>query len=166
VVSKPSSVGSKEWESAHNNYRSQFKYPPLEWNSDLAGQSVAYANQLEQRGEFEHGDFCNSKNCKMPQNENCPGEMACGQNLEAVTGAAVITPDTVVGHWVDECRNPGYHGTPTDGTGHYTQVMWQGAKEFGCGISKSGSRAACLYDEGNVIGEFSTNVPDRCPSSS
>jgi hypothetical protein len=62
---------------------------------------------------------------------------------------------SAVDNWYAEC--PKYTGGFSENAGHYTQLMWKGAKEVGC--AAVGDIAACLYDQGNIIGEFAQNVP-------
>jgi hypothetical protein len=40
--------------------------------------------------------------------------------------------------WYDEVTNPGYNfetGGFSGGTGHFTQLVWKGTTELGCGIA-------------------------------
>lgn len=59
--------------------------------------------------------------------------------------------------WYDEVTNPGYNfanGGFSGGTGHFTQVVWKGSTELGCGIA--GVYVVCRYCNvaGNMMGDF------------
>ena len=153
------SPNSNEWIDAHNRVRQEAWGPTekLHWNNDLAQQSLDYANNLASSGTFQHGDKC-APHCR---GSACSGGQTCGQNLEMATPST--SPSQAVQHWYNEKGD--YHGgcdqnpINCEKSGHYTQLVWKGAREVGCGISGNGQIAACLYDIGNEIGQFSQNVP-------
>jgi len=67
--------------------------------------------------------------------------------------------------WYDESADYDYAaGTSKNGgvTGHFTQVVWQGTTELGCGISNCpsiGSFLVCNYGPaGNIRGRYTANV--------
>lgn len=146
-----------DWLEAHNKYRRVVGYTDLIWDSDFAKQSKDYAEQLNNSGEFKHGNY-NNKKCVGPDNN-------CGQNLEKVTyygNSNITTNSKAVDNWYNECSN--YTKIPINGNdmngpkfGHYTQIMWKNAKKVGC--ASVGGISACLYDVGNILGEFEYNVP-------
>ena len=61
-----------------------------------------------------------------------------------------------------EIKNYNYSGDYSDGTGHFTQVVWKDTKEVGFGKSKGQNGkifvVANYYPAGNVIGYFKPNV--------
>ena len=146
-------MSSKKWLLAHNKYRTD---NPLLWDDNLASQSKNYTNTLQQTSQFNHGDKCN-KNCR---GSVCPGGKTCGQNLEKSTPST--SPSQSVDNWYNEKKL--YNGKcdtdpqSCENSGHYTQVVWKDTKKVGCGISDNGQISACLYDIGNIIGEFNDNV--------
>jgi hypothetical protein len=141
------------WLDAHNKYRDS----PLVWDANLAAQAKDYAGQLNSAGHIQHGDMCNP-NCTGSQ---CSGGQKCGQNLEQSPGP--VPAGSAVDRWYAEC--PGYKSPPStpaefNSQGevfHYTQVVWKGAKKVGCGMV--GNVSNCLYDRGNLLGDFPGNVP-------
>lgn len=133
-----------DWIKKHNFYRSKVGYPGLNWSEELAQQSERYAKQLNSSGEFKHGDYNNS---------NC-FQKKCGQNLEKTIG--VNASVNAVDNWYNECNK--YTGKFSEDAGHYTQLIWKDAKKVGC--ASVGTIAACLYDKGNILGEFVENVPE------
>jgi len=152
----------QQWLDAHNNYRNEVEYNNLEWDDDLASQSKNYANKLASTNKFEHGDLCNP-NCK---GSTCSeGGNRCGQNLEKAT--PTTNPQQSVDNWFSE-KSKYLGGASCDqrnmecleSAGHYTQVMWRDATKVGCGISDNNEISSCLYDKGNLIGGFSSNVPE------
>merc|ERR1719265_2652280 len=61
--------------------------------------------------------------------------------------------------WYDEIKltNGGRVSGFSSGTGHYTQVVWKGSTELGCGVYKD--LLNCQYGEaGNMQGAFTQNV--------
>ncbi len=52
-------------------------------------------------------------------------------------------------------------------TGHFTQVVWRGTREVGCGYNRCGGKLAyalimCFYDPpGNNRGAMAANVPEK-----
>lgn len=81
--------------------------------------------------------------------------------MEKVTGGSAGVD--AVDRWYAECPNyKSVPSKPSDFTGgpeigYYTQVVWKDAKKVGC--AAVGSIAACLYDYGNMLGEFDIDVP-------
>lgn len=143
----------RAWLDAHNKYRDS----PLVWDANLAAQAKDYAGQLNSAGHIQHGDMCNP-NCTGSQ---CSGGQKCGQNLEQSHGS--VPAGSAVDRWYAEC--PGYKSPPStpaefNSQGevfHYTQVVWKGTKKVGCGMV--GNVSNCLYDRGNLLGDFPGNVP-------
>jgi uncharacterized protein YkwD len=145
----------------HNEYRLNAEYPLLKWSKSLENQATEYAKQLNSTNTFVHGNYYNT---------NCKGNGysdECGQNISRITGGSEIMTADAVDRWYNECVN--YNNVPTTENdmkkyiksgkqiGHYTQVMWKDAKLVGCGIR--GSIGNCLYDTGNVLGQYESNVP-------
>jgi len=63
--------------------------------------------------------------------------------------------------WYDEVTDPGYDFNNqgfTSGTGHFTQVVWKGSTELGCGVA--GVYVVCRYcnGPGNFMSQFEDNV--------
>ena len=58
--------------------------------------------------------------------------------------------------WYEEISNPGYNFNDpgfSNGTGHFTQVVWKGSTKLGCGIA--GMYVCCRYSPpGNYMGQF------------
>lgn len=153
--------------AAHNVVRARLMnpsptpaLPPLAWSSDIAKTAQAYAEKLASGGD-----------CLNLVHSQAPG---LGENLAGYQGQAA-TPMQVVEGWAGEepCFTFGpitAQGTECDmtcakskfsnGCGHYTQVVWRGTTEVGCGVATCGSgRSAgevwvCNYrKQGNIIGQ-------------
>jgi hypothetical protein len=159
--SPPSLPNKPAWLDAHNKYRTKVGYNNLEWDDDLASQSKNYANNLASTNTFAHGDLCNPNCNGSPCSD---GGNRCGQNLEKATPST--NPQQSVDNWYSEISK--YLGSQScdsgnmeclESAGHYTQVMWKDATKVGCGISDNNEISACLYDKGNLIGAFRSNVP-------
>jgi hypothetical protein len=64
--------------------------------------------------------------------------------------------------WYDEVKDYDFNAARFGmNTGHFTQVVWKGTTELGCGIAlgRSWIYGVCHYGPpGNVIGAFRENV--------
>ena len=149
-------VGGGDWLDRHNYYRKKAwgASENLVWDANLAAGAEDWAKELVSKNEFDHSK--NLGNQKIKTTKGCDGmSSGCGENLYKVMGKA-LDPNEVVKAWYDECSD--YNGKFTEGTGHYTQLVWKGAKKVGCGVagSNSGGIGVCWYDKGNIL---------DCPSS-
>jgi uncharacterized protein YkwD len=126
--------------SAHNSFRAMHGVPALSWSAGLAATAQAWAN----RCVFEHSNN------------------GLGENL-ATGSSGGFPPAAQVKAWYDEIKdydfaNGGFGGN----TGHFTQVVWAGTTEVGCGIAQCSGNdlLVCNYTPaGNMEGEFQANVP-------
>jgi len=131
------------WLEKHNNYRILHGVSPVTWSDTVAASAQAYANTC-------------------PDSHSGSGY---GENLAWATYD--MGESAVVQMWYDEeplydYDNPGF----SSATGHFTQVVWKGTTQIGCG-SKSGCSYpwpnstvwVCQYNPpGNYIGQFAENV--------
>lgn len=124
----------------HNKYRAQHSAPALEWDSDMAN----FASDWTSHCNFHHTDS------------------SYGENIAA--GYATI--EAAIKAWYDEISDYDWgHPGFSEGAGHFTQVVWIGAKKLGCGChtcdgqnGTPGIYYSCNYDTGNVDGQFGDNV--------
>jgi len=128
----------------HNRYRAQHCAPPLTWSPKLAAAAQLWANTLKAKGcAFEHSGG------------------PTGENLAAGTTGALDAKATVA-MWYDEIKGysfkqPGFSMQ----TGHFTQVVWRGTTQIGCGMSqcKGLDVWVCEYDPpGNWEGQYREQV--------
>jgi hypothetical protein len=67
--------------------------------------------------------------------------------------------------WYDEVGSFDFdEGGFSKKTGHFTQVVWRGTKQIGCGVSQCNGMDVwvCQYDPpGNVRGQYRDNVLPR-----
>lgn len=140
VGDAPSGSFDDECLKVHNEYRAMHGAGPLEWDNEMAN----HASGVSGTCVFEHSGG--------PYGEN----LAAGYD-----SAAAAIKD-----WYDENTLYDYAtGDFSSGTGHFTQVVWKGAKKVGCAIvtcdgqnGTPGKFLTCNYDTGNVIGHFQENV--------
>lgn len=129
---------AREWLDAHNSVRKPVGVPELVWSRRLAASAQKWARTLLARGQFRHS----------------PGA-AIGENLYEISGD-MATPAMVVQAWASEARNYDRRSnTCRGGCGHYTQLVWSGTKEVGCGGARERGREiwVCHYDPpGNIVG--------------
>jgi len=135
------------WVAAHNRFRALHCAGELAWSAKLAQVAQRWANALRDRScSFEHSGG------------------AYGENLAAGT-TGTLDPATVVKMWYDEVAD---YRFPDGGfsmkTGHFTQVVWRGTTQIGCGRSqcKGLDIFVCEYSPaGNWEGQYRDNVKPR-----
>ncbi len=148
-AANPAASVAQQFVAAHNRVRAKHCAGPLTWSTKLAAYAQKWADSLEAKGcAFGHsgGPY--------------------GENLAAGT-EGVLDPEATVAMWYDEIKQ---YKFPDGGfsmqTGHFTQVVWRGTKQVGCGHAqcKGNDIWVCEYDPpGNWDGEYRTNVlPKGC----
>ncbi|KAI7876939.1 PR-1 protein [Lichtheimia hyalospora FSU 10163] len=120
----------------HNRFRAQHGAPPLKWDNTLAQYAQNWSN-----------------GCKFTHSGGNYGEnLAWGYKSweEAIT------------HWYDEEKKYDYNSQKMAvPTGHFSQVVWVGTTNVGCGVSDcpNGPIYTCSYSPpGNAPGKFKENV--------
>ena len=141
---KGPAIDSKALVDAHNKLRARHCAPPLKWSTKVAASAQKWADQLHARG------------CGLVHSGG-----AYGENLAAGT-AGTLDAAAIVGMWYDEGKRYSFgSGGFSMKTGHFTQVVWRGTKELGCGRAscKGLDVWVCQYDPpGNVEGQYKQNV--------
>jgi uncharacterized protein YkwD len=134
---------------AHNRVRAKHCAAGLAWSPKLAEVAQKWANHLRDAGcTFGHSGG------------------TYGENLAAGT-EGVLDPEATVAMWYDEIK---LYKFPDGGfsmkTGHFTQVIWRGTKQVGCGHSQCNGNDiwVCNYDPpGNWEGQYRESVlPSGC----
>jgi uncharacterized protein YkwD len=133
--------------AAHNAVRAKHCAAPLTWSPKLAMVAQKWADALRDKGcAFGHSG----------------GQY--GENLAAGT-EGVLDPEATVKMWYDEIAK---YKFPDGGfsmeTGHFTQVVWRGTTQVGCGHAqcKGNDIWVCNYDPaGNWDGQYRENVLPR-----
>jgi len=132
---------------AHNAYRAKHCAAPLTWSPKLATVAQAWASSLRDQG------------CKFGHSQGNYGE-----NLAAGTSGA-MDANAVVAMWYDESKQYDFaRGAFSMQTGHFTQVVWKGTTQVGCGRSQCNGMDiwVCEYDPpGNWEGQYRENVSPR-----
>ncbi len=133
---------SAELLAAHNRYRTALGLAPLRWSEALAAGALRWAVRLAALGRLEHS--------------------GPGQNLAMAT-SGFETPAQLVDLWGSErryFRNGIFPAISSTGNwmdvGHYSQIVWRGTVEVGCGWARGGGRDVLVCDyapPGNVMGE-------------
>lgn len=140
---------AEQFVAAHNRVRAKHCAGPLTWSSKLAIYAQQWADTLKSKGcAFGHSG----------------GQY--GENLAAGT-EGVLDPEATVAMWYDEIK---LYKFPDGGfsmqTGHFTQLVWRGTTQVGCGHAQCNGNDiwVCEYDPpGNWDGEYRTNVlPKGC----
>jgi uncharacterized protein YkwD len=135
---------------SHNKLRAKHCAGALTWSAKLAQFAQQWANTLR------------DKNCMFGHS----GNQQYGENLAAGTIGA-MDPTSVVQYWYDEIKDYSFkNGGFSMQTGHFTQVVWRGTTQVGCGHSqcKGMDIWVCEYDPaGNWEGQYKQNVlPPGC----
>lgn len=135
--------------AAHDRLRAMHCAPPMRWSERLASSAQAWADELVARGcAFEHS--------RGPY----------GENLAAGT-AGHLDAEAVAQMWYREVADYDFaRGGFSMQTGHFTQLVWVGTTELGCGQSTCNGLDVwvCQYGPpGNVEGQYRQNVlPTSC----
>jgi len=125
---------------AHNEVRRQRQIAPLVWSYNLEAAAQQWAAHLSSIGALEHDH-----------------SRRVGQNLFVSYGRQV-PPEFVVGKWADESKDYDerrFKCAQGEVCGHFTQLIWRGTKEVGCGVAggANGQFWVCYYSPpGNIIG--------------
>jgi pathogenesis-related protein 1 len=131
--------------AAHNRVRAKHCAPPLAWSAEVARSAQAWASTIRDRG------------CTLGHS----GNGKYGENLAAGT-SGMLDANAVVGMWYDEREKFNFRsGGFSMKTGHFTQVVWRGTRQVGCGMSQCNGLDVwiCQYSPpGNVEGQYRENV--------
>ena len=139
-ASRLSAATISEMLHSHNRVRDQRQIPPLRWSYSLEAAAQEWADHLSSIGAMQHDH-----------------SRRIGQNLFVSYGRQ-MPPAFVVGKWADESKDYDErrfkcaHG---EVCGHFTQIIWRGTKEVGCGVAggDNGQFWVCFYSPpGNIIG--------------
>ena len=140
----------------HNRERANVGAPPLRWNMQLASDATGHAQQMARTGRFVHASR--------------EGRGIARENLSQ--GPLGWGADQLMRNWMSEKRY--FHGGiyPDVCAGgwsrcaHYTQVIWPGTTDLGCGMAAGGgfSWLVCRYSPGgNKDGKPLAAARSRAP---
>ncbi len=117
--------------NAHNAYRRQHCAPALTWSAQLAAGAQAWA------------DACTRQHSK----EAWSSQACCGENLYWGSGTKGGATDAVK-WWYDEVSKYNFNAPQwSNNVAHFTQVVWKGTKQIGCGVARCGDQNywVCRY---------------------
>ena len=140
ATSRLSAATISEMLHSHNQVRLQRQIPPLRWSYSLEAAAQEWAEHLSAIGAMQHDHT-----------------RRVGQNLFVSYGRQ-MPPAFVVGKWAGESKDYDerrFKCAPGEVCGHFTQVIWRGTKEVGCGVAggNNGQFWVCFYSPpGNIIG--------------
>ena len=127
---------------AHNARRDRHCVPAMTWSADIAAAARQWA-----------------EGCSMSHSQGS----GYGENLAWGGG---LTGAMAVDMWYNEASGYDYNAPGFSiSTGHFTQVIWRGSTELGCGWADCNGQTfmVCRYaPPGNYEGEFPANVPQAC----
>lgn len=131
--------------AAHNKLRAEVGVPPLRWSDKLAQGAAQWAKTVAALNRMQHS-----------------GTSSIGENLAVMWGGDPSLTQ-MLGIWSSEKVQfqPGVF-PQVSRTGdenavmHYSQMVWRGTTEVGCGVANSGKSnfLVCWYSpQGNFIGQ-------------
>ena len=144
----------------HNAYRAKHGVPAMTLDPTVSATAQAWAEKLAETDTFEH-----EKPNKYGENLYVTYSTASSMDAKALAEEAIKG-------WYDEIEKysfdqPGF----TSGTGHFTQVVWKGSTQLGCGAAQGTSvqdgtkfnafYVACRYNPPgnlNTAEAFTANV--------
>jgi uncharacterized protein YkwD len=130
---------AREMLMLHNSLREGVRSPALAWSEKLAAAAEEWAKALIAHGQFRHSDHKHY-----------------GENLAEFRGGKT-TAKQAFELWASEVKNYNHKSNRCEGPcGHYTQVVWSGTKQVGCGVARGAGREVwvCEYDPpGNFVGQ-------------
>ena len=134
--------------SDHNYRRKMHQVGNLVRNSEVESIAQEYTKTIAASGNIQHSG-------------NTYKGMPLGENLFwYYSGSVTLTGTDASQSWYSEIKdydfnNPGF----SSGTGHFTQLVWKGSNEIGCGAA-CGKYCVitCNYYPPNYLNQFSNNV--------
>ena len=140
--------------AAHNTWRRAVGVPELRWSTSLATRAQAWADHLKRRNAC---DPDHSPDSDVGENLFWAGAVVTSRGartVQEVTAAAVVDSWAAEREQYDDKKNRCARGKSC---GHYTQVVWRGSREVGCGravCSDSSQIWVCKYaPAGNLAGK-------------
>ncbi|KAI7868216.1 CAP domain-containing protein [Mucor mucedo] len=140
VTGAPSDSLRTQALNTHNKYRARHHVPGVKWNQNLAN----HATRVSQTCNFKH---------VLPNT---------GQNISR----GYPSMEAAIDDWYNEVRNYNYNtgsNKPGSSTGHFTQVVWKGTTQIGCGATYCNNYRQTFYvcnynPSGNYNGQNRANV--------
>ncbi|XP_052221974.1 uncharacterized protein LOC127838324 isoform X2 [Dreissena polymorpha] len=137
----------------HNDLRAKHGTGKLKHAKDLSAFAQKWAEHLASKDLFEHSD-CMLDGERLGENVCCKWSSA----------GADYTGREACEQWYSEISKHDFSSEPRSlGSGHFTQMVWNGSKEMGIGKAKT-SKGKCIVvanyrPAGNIVGHFVENVP-------
>ncbi|KAK3747386.1 hypothetical protein QZH41_002634 [Actinostola sp. cb2023] len=140
---------TKESLDTHNKYRSKHQAPPMTWSAEMAKEAQSWADRLAHSRCLQHAS-----------KEQRKGD---GENVYMCGGKADVNGQEVVDNWYSEIKKYDFKKRGfQSGSGHFTQVVWKGSKEYGVAKATSGDGlifvVARYRPAGNLLSAFNDNV--------
>ena len=138
----------------HNTARRKVGSEPLQWNFTLAQGAQAHAERQAVTGAFQHSSLGERM------------KLNFGENI-SIAPRGSGSPVKLAQLWFNEAQffNPGAFPNICDGDwsqcGHYSQAIWSGTTDIGCGDATDRFTAlVCYYSPpGNMFGQQVLGVP-------
>lgn len=154
LCATPASAKMTPWQQAavlamHNGERAAVGVGPISWSPRLAEDAEHWAAHLAGLDELVH------------YGEEGEADNGEGENLFMGTTHAYRI-DQMIGYWTDEKRlfrrvsRWDQNDATFEAVGHYTQMVWRGTHEVGCGVASNRENdfLVCRYAQaGNIMGQ-------------
>lgn len=130
---------SQLWLDAHNAKRTQHNAAALEWDDAVADGAVAY------QALSTYGHCCQSTTNQWQSDNGCTRTPCNSYYLTVEKGGpsgenlawGYTDVGSVVNGWYDEVDHCSWPGCQGSATGHFTAMIWAGAKKLGCACGRA-----------------------------
>nr|KAF7416888.1 hypothetical protein H0235_011419 [Vespula pensylvanica] len=133
----------------HNEYRRRHRVPDLRLSPELTVAAKAWANTLLNTNKL------------IPQSSSPYGENI--YSMQCSDPKLVVSAREVVSKWYSEKKEHKFGTEPKIlNTCHFTQIIWKNTTEMGIAMAKRDGTCvvvACYHPRGNIVGQFTENVP-------
>ncbi|KAJ8672875.1 hypothetical protein QAD02_004136 [Eretmocerus hayati] len=153
-------LDEREWQMealrVHNEYRRRHKVPELRLSGELCSAAKAWACTLLNTNKL------------IPQSSSPYGENI--YSMQSSDPKLIVSPREVISKWYSERKDHKFGAEPRVlNTCHFTQIVWRSTTEMGIAMAKRDGSCvvvACYYPRGNIVGQFTDNVPKPAKSNS
>ena len=132
----------------HNYHRKMHQVDPLTRSAEIEAVAQVYSEHLASINSMQHS-----------------GNKKYGENLYYcwASNGICVTGDKASEIWYSEVSKYDYSNPEfSSGTGHFTQLVWKGSSQIGCGAAcnaQNNCYVTCnYYPPGNYKGDFANNV--------
>ena len=134
----------------HNYYRSRHQVDDLKWNKEIQVIAQAYSEKIAPGHSLVHSS-------------NTYKGQSLGENLYMSYGG--MSGEAASNSWYNEVDNYDFSSQSSKGgkvTGHFTQLVWKGSTEIGCGAACDGTYCVCCCNSHSLSPGSSIICEEGC----